>query len=40
MGGVHPGPNLETLCIQHLDESLISINSKTFIRSETLKKHM
>ena len=38
--GVHPGPNLGTLCIQHLDASLTSINGKTFFRSEKLQKHI
>ena len=37
-GGVHPGPNMGTLCIQDLDASLTSINTKTFIRSEKLQK--
>ena len=39
-GGVHPGPNMGTLCIQHSDASLTSINTKTFIRSEKFQKHI
>ena len=38
--GVHPGPNLGTLCMQRLDASLTLINSKTFIRFEKPQKHI
>ena len=39
-GSLHPGPNIGTLCIQHLDAFLTSIDTDTFIRSGKLQKHI